>query len=138
MPCRSRFHRLGAWVFATLLLLEALAPGLASAAARTRGTALVEVCSVYGLRTVAVDQDGMPLDTAFRAPAPHDTSSSAGPGDCALAALPIFDLPPSDALSALPAPLEAAGLRYRPAPGAPPTDANRRWWSGLKQEPPAA
>lgn len=134
----TALSRLCAWVLMGLLLFRAGAPGLAATAAQVRGTALVEICSVYGVRTVAVDAEGMPLDTALHLPASQDTSPPAGLGDCALAALPLFELPPPDTLPARSPLLRQAELP-RAAPAADlPADADRRWWSGLKQEPPAA
>ena len=55
------------WLLALLVLLKAAVPLLASAAASMREVATVEVCTVYGVQTVAVAPE------AIDAPALHAT-----------------------------------------------------------------
>ena len=54
-----RAHRLTTrctvWVFALALLLKAAVPLLAAQAAQWQGKALADVCTVYGVATVAAD-----------------------------------------------------------------------------------
>jgi hypothetical protein len=120
-PFSSRF---ALWLFACALLLKAAVPLLASVSAEARGLALVEVCTVYGVKTVALDGE----------PAPEHQATHAG-DHCALSAV-----------MALAAPQPAAVHTLAPSvpQAAPPTqavhaalDASARWRAQLKQGPPA-
>jgi hypothetical protein len=71
------------------IALQAAAPWLAQAAAQAQGKSLVEVCSVYGVRMVALDDGGNPLPA----------SASHAP-DCALLALPMLAAGPQDSATA--------------------------------------
>lgn len=120
-----------AWLLAALLLMQAAVPALAAWAAQSRGLNLVDVCSVYGTRTVAVDADGR-VDTA---PTPHDTQAH-GSSHCALGALASTALADPPALSAVrlhaPAVRPWADTRQRILP----PDAPRVWQSARKHGPP--
>jgi len=62
MACCLRSHRLHlatwCWWLAALCLLKLAVPLMAVAAAHHRGVELVEVCSVYGMRTIALTPSG--------------------------------------------------------------------------------
>jgi hypothetical protein len=74
--------RLALWAFAAALLLKAVMPLLAGAAAHLQGKSLVEICTVYGVRTIAVDNKG----DAVPSPA-HQDQRGHGSDHCALIAL---------------------------------------------------
>ncbi len=113
------------WALAALLLLKAAMPLLAAWSAHDRGVALVEVCSVYGVRTVAAD-----------GPAEPAANHPAADGPCALASLlgPWAPLPTA-AQPHIPAPDVSAGpaphLRHPARP-----DASRRWLTSRLHAPP--
>jgi outer membrane lipoprotein SlyB len=118
------------WVSAVvvaLLLLQAALPWLASQAAQARGVSLVEVCTVYGVRTVA-----LPGDSSQHAPGTAGTHT----GDhCLLQALGFG--PATQAVDANGARPSAApahqALRDTPAAH----DATARWAALRKHGPPA-
>jgi hypothetical protein len=112
------------WLFACALLLKAAVPLLASASAEAQGKALVEVCTVYGVKTIALDGE----------PAPDHQATHAG-DHCALSAVLALAAPQPAALPAL-----APGAPQAvPSPQAVDTapDASARWRARLKQGPPA-
>ena len=116
------------WLLVGVLLLKAAAPLLAIAAAQRQGVALVEVCSVYGVRSVVAD--GSPAS-----PPDHQHASEAG--HCTLAATLGPWLPsgtvdePQAGAARPPAPCDAVSH------AAPPADACRRWLAGQLHAPPA-
>ena len=127
MNVRPSTSRWAAWGFALLLLLKAAVPMLATFSAQAQGKALAEVCTVYGVATVALDgQDS--------APVPDHTAAHAGE-HCTLTGLMALaapeTLPP-----ALPAPPQdaPAALVSHPSPQAP--DACATWVARLKHGPP--
>lgn len=124
-PVCARFSsRFALWLFACALLLKAAVPLLASASAEARGLALIEVCTVYGVKTIALDGE----------PAPDHAATHAG-DHCALSAVMALAAPQPAALPAV-----APGApRAMPSPQAEPTapDASTRWRARLKQGPPA-
>lgn len=126
---------LGAWALVGLLLLKAAGPALASAVAQSRRVALVEVCTVYGVRTLAVDNAGRspPASQGKRMPAEE---TGAGAADtCILALLPVLGPPPP--LESQRRHASAPEAAQPPGPFSPaPLDASRAWWAGLKQGPP--
>jgi hypothetical protein len=126
---RLRALRLGAaaWVVLALLLKAAL-PLLASQAAGLQGKATVEVCTAYGVATVALPGDAGP------APADHGAPHAVGE-HCAAGAV-LVSLPPAVHTVAWPATtsLDRWTLPARQAP--PPGDADARWRGGLLHAPP--
>ena len=113
------------WAMVALLLLKAAVPLLAMAAAQSRGVALVEVCSVYGVRTVAVD-----------GPAEPAPIHAAGEGHCTLASLlgpwapvPAAALPQIPISAAIDGPTVELG-------GPPRADASQRWLTAQLHAPP--
>ena len=123
------------WCLAALLVLKAAVPLLAAAAAGRQGVSLVQVCTVYGVRTAAV---AAAISTGHGHPdSPEDSFPGHGGGSehCALASLAAGPLP--DALPAvlahappqapLATPLAAAAL---------PADAVLRWLAARWHAPP--
>jgi len=129
-PAVSRW---AAWAFALALLLKAAVPMLATVSAQLQGKTLVEVCTVYGVATVALDAQGG--STPMPAPAGHD---GAHPGDhCVLSGLLALAAPQpvAHAFAAalfVPAPLPVARVADAAA-----RDAEAHWISRLKHGPPA-
>lgn len=124
MSRRSLPSRFALWLFACALLLKAAVPLLASASVEVQGKALVEVCTVYGVKTITLD--GEPA---------HDQKATHASDHCALSAVMALAAPQAEAtIFSAARPLQAA------AAGAPTTtaqDASARWRAQLKQGPPA-
>lgn len=136
------------WLCMALLVWQAAVPWIAAVAATSRDQFTAEVCSVYGVRTVAVDGPSA-LSTAAPQDAASDPSSHGGvagqdpaaghlgEGHCALSGLlnanvwvpavvpPWLDMGASSATPTTPQ--RALALR----------DATRHWVASLKQGPPA-
>jgi hypothetical protein len=107
-----------------LVVLQAAMPWLATQAAQMRGVALVEVCTTYGVRTVALDIGSE-----------HAPASSAHGGEQCL--LQAVGFGPAPALrSETPLPLAAASIIQRPGVAAPAHDATAQWAARLKHSPP--
>ena len=121
LPFSSRF---ALWLFACALLLKAAVPLLASASAEVQGKALVEVCTVYGVKTITLDGGQAPDHPATHA------------GDhCALSAVMALAAPQPAAVASV-APREAQALPAPRVASAAP-DASARWRAQLKQGPPS-
>jgi hypothetical protein len=126
-------QRWALWVFAAAMLLKSAMPFLAQASAQMQGKTLYEVCTVYGVSLVAVD-DSAP-DPSEKAPA-SDHAAGQGSGHCALstlATLASFTAPllPPQAANA------GSHLHLRAVSSAPPPDASALWFARLKHGPPA-
>lgn len=116
------------WGLMLLLVLKAAVPWLAAVSAQQRGLALAEVCSVYGVRTIAFDAsstDTTPTD-------PHNT----GVEHCPLMPLlaGAMAATPTAALVELHAP--AAARTPPPALAPLPPDASLAWLAGQTHAPP--
>jgi hypothetical protein len=120
--------RLALWLAVCALLLKAAVPLLASVSAQAQGKALVEVCTTYGVATVALD-DGTP------GPAPQPEAAHAG-DHCVLGAVVALASPPVAAMS-LPAQAPRGSLPRAETPEAPPADAAAAWVARLKHGPPS-
>jgi hypothetical protein len=134
MSLRSWFTRPACWAVAASLLLKAAVPLLAAAAAQVQGRTLVEICTVYGVKTVTQGADIGAPDTGGPG---HDTRALHGEGHCVLTGL--LALPGAAAAKAtLDAPASACEPRL-PALGPPLAvlDKNLRWVVRLKHGPPA-
>jgi len=128
MSLRQPASRWAAWAFALALLLKAAVPMLASASAHVQGKTLVEVCTVYGVATVALDE---------QSPQPAPDHATAHSGDhCTLTALMAFTAPEAQAAALPVALLAASPPLYHPAPQAP--DACATWVARLKHGPPTS
>lgn len=119
------------WLLALALLLKAGVPMLASLAADLQGKTLFEVCTVYGVRTVAVDSGGKG-DSA-----PADGASAHGGDVCVLSGLLGLPAPLSGALIALAMAAAAAVLIVAARLALLRIDAAARWLAGCIHGPPA-
>lgn len=117
------------WAFALALLLKAAVPLLASVSAQWQGKSLAEVCTVYGVSTVA-------LGTQDPAPVPdHGDGVAHGSEHCTLTALMALTVPEPQTQPPSLAPQRAGStLVGHPAPRAP--DACGTWMARLKHGPP--
>lgn len=127
MSRRPLSTRFALWLAMCALLLKAAVPMLASASAQVQGKTLVEVCTVYGVATVA-------LEGQDQQPAPEHASAHNG-DHCALNALMVLAVPET------PAPAVLAALQAVARPLSPPSsqapDACASWVARLKHGPPA-
>ncbi|KNZ31333.1 MAG: hypothetical protein AD742_17320 [Methylibium sp. NZG] len=129
MNLRQPTARWAAWAFAVLLLLKAAVPLLASASAQLQGKTLVEVCTVYGVTTVA-------LEGADSSPQTEHGGAAHGGEHCALTALMMLPAPALQALAMPAVPQRADAVAAScPPPRAP--DACATWVARLKHGPPA-
>lgn len=123
-PASAFNSRFAVWLFACALLLKAAVPLLASASAEAQGKALVEVCTVYGVKTVALD--GEPA---------QDHAATHAADHCALSAVVALGAPvPMASVAVAPA---TTPFTLRPAATAPPVDASARWLTQRYHAPPA-
>ena len=132
MNVRRLAPRWAAWAFAFALLLKAAVPMLASASAHAQGKALAQVCTVYGVATVALDG---PLGEG--APARPDHARAHDQDHCvltALLALAAFTPQAIGAALSSAAPRSLALRNPRSAPPAP--DVCATWVARLKHGPP--
>jgi hypothetical protein len=112
-------------------MLKAVMPLLASAAAHLQGKSLVEICTVYGVRTVLLDDQGH----VSQAPA-HQDERGHGVEHCALTALTALGT--GHAPEAVAASVATHGTRLlREGVDAMPHDACASWMAQRKQGPPA-
>ena len=127
MDFRQPASRWAAWAFAFALLLKAAVPMLASASAYAQGKALVEVCTVYGVATMA--------PAGHATPATPDHAAAHGQDHCALTVLLAQATPEPHALALPPVTRHGvvAGLSHRPPPA---PDACATWVARLKHGPP--
>jgi hypothetical protein len=127
MKLRLSPIRWAAWSFALALLLKAAMPLLATGSAQLRGKAVVEVCTVYGVATVALQ--------ATDSPAGHDAPTSHAGEHCVLNA--GVDYAGSDLQ--LPRPPQPGGktLQRVSARAQVTADARAAWMARLEHAPPA-
>jgi hypothetical protein len=131
MTRRQTWHpplqRWALWAFALALLLKAAVPLLATASAHAQGKTLVEVCTVYGVSTVALDgHDSAPAS---------DHAPAHASDHCALGGLVAVGAPP-----ALPAVFDAAyvsSASERSFASTSVSDACALWVARLKHGPPS-
>lgn len=119
------------WLVVAVFLLKAATPLLALAAANARGVALAEVCSVYGVRMVAVEVavESSPGDMPTT---PHDGGQAHCVLSTVLHSVPLATLPAAVWLHA-PAPQPVSRqVAARPAPA----DARQRWLAAQLHAPP--
>ena len=118
------------WVLVLLILFKAAAPLLASAAAGLQGRPLAEVCTVYGVATVALDATPEPRGADRRQP---DDLHHQGDGCLLTAVGAMMATGTAGTEWSVQAPAEAAydGLLSLPLRG---PDASTRWaqrkWHG--------
>lgn len=120
-------RRWALWLFAAALLLKAAMPMLATASAQLQGKALVEVCTVYGVATVA-------LDTHNDSPASHPKADHEG-AHCGLSGLMAW----SHSFASTPLFFSATSTSPLPPFRTPSDvpDANATWAAQLHHGPPA-
>ncbi|KQU78529.1 MULTISPECIES: DUF2946 family protein [unclassified Rhizobacter] len=129
MISRHPASRWAVWAFALALLLKAAVPMLASVSAQLQGKTLVEVCTVYGVATVALDDAGEPK------PMPADRAGAHGSEHCALSAVLALAAPePGPALAVV-----ATERAHEPPVRieGPAPDAEADWIARLKHGPPS-
>lgn len=123
--------RLALWLAVCALLLKAAVPMLATASAQVQGKTLVEVCTVYGVATVALDEQApSPSST----PAPDHGATHAG-DHCALSGVLALAAPGVD-VQAVPALPSATTVPRVSPPMSPAHDACATWVARLKHGPP--
>jgi hypothetical protein len=126
MKLRFTPKRWAAWAFAFALLLKAAMPLLATGSAHAQGKALVEVCTVYGVATLALDAGGSQPG--------HDGAPSHAADHCVLSGLVAFA--GSDSLATV---LPQAGgepVRRVSARADVAADACAAWLARLEHAPP--
>jgi len=127
---RTWTTRLALWAAVCALLLKSAVPMLASASAELQGKTLVEVCTVYGVTTLAVDADGHAV------PVPDGHGAGEAAQHCVLAGLLAWASPVPPTLAW---PGSAPALLAPPAfasSGSMPLDAVARWAALRKHGPP--
>ena len=127
MSTRPWSTRFALWAAVCVLLLKAAVPWLASVSAQAQGKAMVEVCTVYGVATVALAEAQGPTPAPEHAGAHHDDH-------CALSALMAFAAPDAQPLAVAAAPLAARARLLLPCHRVP--DACATWIARLKHGPP--
>jgi hypothetical protein len=116
------------WLLALIVFLKAAVPLLAAASARERGVSLAEVCSVYGVRTVAPEQG---LDTPKPAQSEH-----AGSEHCALTPLLGTAVHASPPVAAVRLHAPAKARLQRPAEPLAQSNASFDWLVARTHAPP--
>lgn len=127
MKLRLTPTRWTAWAFALALLLKAAMPLLAAGSAQLQSKVVVEVCTVYGVATVALQ--------ATDSPAGHDAPTSHAGEHCVLNAGVAY----TGSDLHLPLQPQAGGkaLRHVCARAEVTADARAAWMARLEHAPPA-
>jgi hypothetical protein len=135
---KPSLRRLSLCWLALMLLLKAALPWLAVGAAQAQGKTLVEVCTVYGVKTVVLDGAGPGLGEASERGDSHPFDrATPGSDHCVLASvlahaasgrLPVSSAQPSS-VAGLPAPPVTAAPRAA-------LDAAARWVVRQHHAPP--
>jgi hypothetical protein len=130
-------RRLSLCWLALMLLLKAALPLLAVGAAQAQGKTLVEVCTVYGVKTVVLDAAGQVLgDASEQGDSSHSDTGVPGSDHCVLAGV-VAHSAPGSAPAPEAQPSSSAGLP--PPATAPPRavlDAAALWAARLHHAPP--
>lgn len=132
----SSSRRLSLCWLALMLLLKAALPWLAVGAAQAQGKTLVEVCTVYGVKTVVLDAAGEVRGDAADPGDSHTDTVTPASEHCALAGM-VTHAAPGAATAALGRALPDEGLP--PPATAPPRaalDATAVWAARLHRAPP--
>ncbi|MFN3416956.1 MAG: hypothetical protein ACK4ZD_11650 [Caldimonas sp.] len=130
-------RRLSLCWLALMLLLKAALPLLAAGAAQAQGRTLVEVCTVYGVKTVVLDAAGQVLgDASDESKGSHSDTASPGADHCPLVNAVGHAAPArTPAHGAVP----SSHPDLRPPATAPPRaclDAAARWAARVHHAPP--
>jgi hypothetical protein len=119
------------WLVLALTVFKAATPLLAAWSAQRQGLAVAEVCSVYGVRTVALAVDAAPA-----APAGHDSGLAHAAEHCALGAV-VWAALTTITLPAVLLHAPAHALLAADVLGAiAPPDATQLWVAARKHGPP--
>lgn len=119
-----------------MLLLKAALPLLAASAAQAQGKTLVEVCTLYGVKTVVLDAAGKVLGEASDLGDEHTDKAAPSGEPCVLAAVVAYaavgregssDVLPSSSPDLIPP---------ATAPPRPVLDAAALWAARLHHAPP--
>lgn len=135
MSPRSWSTRCAFWAVAAALLLKAAVPLFATVAAQAQGRTLIEICTVYGVATVVLDEAQASPGAAGDA---HDDTVARHGGDhCVLAALQVLTAAAS-AVST-PALTSDSPTLDPPAHGSPRRglDKTLLWAARLEHGPPS-
>ncbi|WP_062193695.1 DUF2946 family protein [Caldimonas taiwanensis] len=120
---------------ALMLVLKAALPWLAVGAAQAQGKTLVEVCTVYGVKTVVLDDRGQVLDDSADPEDSHADAVAASGEHCVLASLVAHAAP--GLVWTLPSRFYTEGLPPpATAPPRPVLDAAAQWAVWLHHAPP--
>jgi hypothetical protein len=130
------------FVMVCALLLKAAVPMLASAAAGLQGKSVAQVCTVYGVATVAAQQG---MDAAHAGHAGHDGSTdhshhsaaTHGGDHCALAGM-VALAAEDDAAPFVQPPVHRAPAPAPARSACAATDSCALWVARLKQGPPGS
>jgi len=118
-----------AWLLVFVVLLKAATPLLATLSARERAVPLAEICSVYGVRSVALEE---PSGTSKPRPSEHASSEH-----CVLTPLLGAAMLTAPAGAAVQLHAPAQPLFQPPAANSPlPPDAGLAWLAGRTRAPP--
>jgi hypothetical protein len=124
---RSVWGRVWAWAWVCAVLLKAAVPLLAASAAQWQGAAMADVCSAYGVRTVA---------SGGAAPSPESPHQAHADKHCALSPLlGSSGLLPSSATADATSAQPPGPVPQRRALPTPP-DASQRWLAHRLHAPP--
>lgn len=138
MSDRAARFSCAAWALAALLLAKSMLPLLAASAAGWRAQELVEICTVYGLRSVAAAPSQRDTSGLLSGSSETPSSSADKAEVCALGWLPPAGPLPADSDSSRwQADAALPGLAS-PCETLAPADAVRAWRALLKQGPPRA
>lgn len=131
--CRKHrtHHPAWFWALALLVLVKAAVPLLATVAAGARGVDLVEVCSIYGTRTVEVTAQ------ADEKSAPPATGHGIADGHCALSSVLGPTAPSVHAESLAVVPKSEAARLHAPRAALDRADPVLRWLVGRLHAPPS-
>lgn len=133
LPPRARRHLL--WLAACLIAFKAIVPAVAVAASQWRGVDLIEVCTVFGVRTLAVSLEGSGAPASHGDDHPAAVAEMAGCGLVGLALSAPPDAQTGPAWQAATWGLElASGCEERSLP----PDRVRGWLEHLTLAPPGS
>jgi len=116
------------WLLVLMVFFKAAVPLLAAASARERGVSLAEVCSVYGVHTVAPEQGSESLKPA--------QSEHAVSEHCALTPLLASAVLASPPVAAVRLHAPAQAQLQRPAELVAQSDASLDWLVARTHAPP--
>ncbi len=117
------------WLLVFVVLLKVATPLLATLSARERAVPLAEICSVYGVRTVALEE---PADASEPLTAGHASSQH-----CVLTPLLGAAMLAAPVVAAVQLHAPAQTRFQAPAKSPLPPDAGLAWLAGRTHAPPS-